>query len=163
MQTGIRYALERGYRRVVTLDADGQHDPSVIHDLLTPMEGPSPPNVVIGSCYSRGSLGRRIAWRFLRTLGGISVMDLTSGYRVYDHQALIAVASPSATLLEYQDVGVLLLLMEHGMAIREIRVPMSPRTVGKSRIFHSWFRVLYYMLSATLLCASKVRKYSRRT
>lgn len=158
MQTGIRYALTRDFRWVVTLDADGQHNPEVIGLLLKMMHRSAPPNVVIGSYFHRGSLGRRVAWRFLRSLGGIPVIDLTSGYRVYDYAAMRVAASKAATLLEYQDVGVLLLFMKHGLSMVEVTTPMQPRSDGKSRIFRSWGRVLYYLVSASLLCASKTRK-----
>ena len=43
-------------------------------------------------------------------------------------------ASVEATLLDYQDVGVLLLLMESGCRITEVDIPMAPRRrncVGK--------------------------------
>ena len=48
-QTGIRFALKRGYRRVITMDADGQHPPSAIPDLLAPIVC-GETNSVIGSC-----------------------------------------------------------------------------------------------------------------
>jgi hypothetical protein len=158
MQTGIRYALKNGYRYAVTLDADGQHDPVAIGELLGVMQQRSnPPNVVVGACQSRGSLGRKLAWGFFQRLGGFSIKDLTSGYRAYDHLAMQVVASRQATLLEYQDVGVLLLLMDHGFNIEEVKVQMAERSTGKSRIFQSWLRVFYYLLYSTMLCTSKRR------
>jgi glycosyltransferase involved in cell wall biosynthesis len=161
MQTGLRYALKNGYRYAVTLDADGQHDPAAIGVLLDAMLNTSePPNVVVGACPSRGSRGRKIAWRFFRRLGGFSVQDLTSGYRAYDQAAMWVVSSRAATLLEYQDVGVLLLLMERGLRIQEVKVQMAARAHGKSRIFQSWLRVFYYLLYSLLLCTSK-RKFPR--
>ena len=34
IQTGLRYALNQGYRAAITLDADGQHEPVSIGALL---------------------------------------------------------------------------------------------------------------------------------
>src|SRR5262245_44818864 len=37
LQTGLSYALQRGAEYIVTFDADGQHDPGQIADLLEPL------------------------------------------------------------------------------------------------------------------------------
>lgn len=161
MQTGIRFALSKGYRFAITLDADGQHDPAAIPDMARALDGAEPVNVVIGACHSRGSTARHIAWTLFKHLGGFHIRDLTSGYRIYDHTAMRLVASEDATLLEYQDVGVLLLLLRHGLTVAEVEVTMAARAEGKSRIFKSWLKVFYYMASSTLLCTSKF-DYRRR-
>lgn len=155
MQTGIRYALDEGYQHTVTLDADGQHDPAAIPSMAAALDPEHPANVVIGACHSRGSLPRHIAWSLFRHLGGLRISDLTSGYRIYDRRSMALVASSDATLLEYQDVGILLLLLRHGMVITEVEVKMTQRTTGKSRVFQSWLKVFYYMVSSTILCTSK--------
>ena len=66
--------------------------------------------------------------------------------------------SPEATLLDYQDVGVLLLLRKYGLRVRELPTPMLPRCAGHSRVFSSWFKVAGYMLQTTLLCLARVRR-----
>ena len=66
-----------------------------------------------------------------------------------------------ATLLEYQDVGVLLLLTQQRLRIAEIETIMVNRISGKSRIFSSWMRVFYYLLYTSLLCASKITPIQR--
>ena len=37
VQTGFKYALERGYDVAVRLDGDGQHDPAELPKLLAPL------------------------------------------------------------------------------------------------------------------------------
>ncbi len=37
LQTGYKYALRGGFRFLVQMDADGQHDPEQIHRLLEPL------------------------------------------------------------------------------------------------------------------------------
>jgi glycosyltransferase involved in cell wall biosynthesis len=152
-QTGIRFALEKGYSQVVTMDADGQHPPSVIPDLLAPIVG-GYADVVIGSCPGRGSQARKMAWRFFRGMTGLEIEDLTSGFRVYSLPVMEILASKKATLLEYQDIGVLILLMHSGMRILEMQVPMQRRLSGSSKIFSSWFKVAEYLLLNLILCTS---------
>ena len=158
MQTGIRYGIGRGYRFVVTLDADGQHDPAAIPAMWEAYSSKCAPNVIVGSCTGRGSRGRKFTWWFFRNLAGLHVKDLTSGYRIYDRTAMQLVAGKEATLLEYQDVGVLILLKRGGMTLCEVDIEMQPRTAGKSRIFHSWLKVVYYLACSFLLLASKIRR-----
>ena len=38
VRTGLRYAVDNGYQRVVVVDADGQHDPATIATLLGALE-----------------------------------------------------------------------------------------------------------------------------
>lgn len=152
-QTGIRFALKKGYRRVVTMDADGQHSSPTIPDLLAPITAGNA-DMVIGSCTERGSPARKLAWRFFRVMTGLEIEDLTSGFRAYDLPAMKALASEKATLLEYQDIGVLLLLIHSGLRIQEINVPMSVRISGSSKIFSSWFKVAEYLLLNLILCSS---------
>lgn len=152
IQTGIRYALQKGYRQVITIDADGQHEPACIPALLRSARHAP---VVIGAHPQRGSLARRIAWRYFRLITGFSIEDLTSGFRCYNHAACEVLADEEATLLDYQDLGVLLLLRHAGLRIVEVKVDMYPRVSGPSRIFASWSRVARYMVESSLLCLAR--------
>lgn len=158
MQTGIRAACQQGYRITVTMDADGQHEPSSICSLLSALkENGGEADVVIGSCVSRGNRRRRWAWRALRWLSGLNLADMTSGFRVYDQKAMAVVADPRCTLIEYQDVGILLRLVQSDLCIREVEVSMQSRVHGQSRIFKSWLTVSYYLIYSFLLSISKRR------
>ena len=159
-QTGLRYALRKGFDICVTMDADGQHRSSNLNDLLTPVfDGEA--NVAIGTCVQRGSILRKLAWRLIKRSSGLSMADITSGYRVYDQLSMQKLSGWRATLLDYQDVGVLLLLMASSMRIVDIEVSMRPRGAGKSRIFNSWMVVCFYMCHTLLLGVSK-RKVFRK-
>lgn len=152
-QTGIRYAYNRNYQAVITLDADGQHLPKEIDTLLeSAKEGV---DVVIGACLSRGTFLRHVAWRMFRSISGIRVRDITSGFRWYNLAAIRVLSAKEATMLEFQDLGVLLLLQSLKLKIVEVNVAMNKRTNGKSRIFSSWFKVALYMLSTFLVCLTK--------
>ena len=158
-QTGIRVALSRGYEAVITMDADGQHEVAEIPHLLARRHDA---DVVIGAHPERASRLRRIAWWWFRRLTGFELRDLTSGFRHYNRQAMEVMASREATLLDYQDLGALLLLSRAGLRIAEVPVAMSPRAAGRSRVFRSWFVVARYMAVTTLLCLARWEVPSHR-
>jgi glycosyltransferase involved in cell wall biosynthesis len=154
-QAGIRYARRNGFASVITLDADGQHLPESLPALFE-AQALGAANVVIGTCTRRLSRAKRIAWRYLRALTGLGLGDFTSGLRLYDRTAVDILAGPAASLLDYQDVGVLMLLAKNGMRIRETPVEMLPRREGHSRVFASWPVVALYMLHTTVLCLAQL-------
>ena len=156
-QTGLRDAANRHLDFVVTMDADGQHDPGDIAALLDPVIA-GHCDVVIGSAVERGSILRKFAWRLMRITSGLDCQDLTSGVRVLNAKAIHLLASPPASCFDYQDVGVLMMLDQAGMRIKEIPVTMTPRANGKSRVFSSWFKVAAYMAQTLVLGTVKRRR-----
>lgn len=154
MQAGIRYARAKGYGSVITMDADGQHEVDDIPKLLRMRDQA---DLIIGAFPERASHARRIAWRWFVQLTGLDLEDLTSGFRYYNKAAMRVLASEEATLLDYQDVGTLLMMRRAGLRIIEVPVEMRQRAVGKSRIFNSWLGVGRYMALTTLLCLSRWR------
>lgn len=155
LQTGLRFALAEGYSSAVTLDADGQHSPGAMSALLEPIRDDRA-DVVIGAFPARASRARRLAWGYFRWLTGLELEDITSGFRAYNLAAIKLLASQEASLLDYQDVGVLLILRRRGLRITEVDVEMRPRTQGVSRIFNSWWTVGKYMLQTSVLCAARI-------
>jgi glycosyltransferase involved in cell wall biosynthesis len=152
MQAGIRYGLSRGYQAVITMDADGQHE---VDELPALMQARGQADVVIGAFPERASRLRQIAWGWFRRLAGFELRDLTSGFRLYNRNAMALLASREATLLDYQDLGALLMVRRAGLDITEVPVSMNLRAVGQSRIFNSWFSVGKYMAATTLLCMAR--------
>ena len=59
LRTGYRLALATGAEMVVTMDADGQHEPGYLPLLVTASRDA---DVVIAACPSRGSRSRHVAW-----------------------------------------------------------------------------------------------------
>jgi len=156
VQTGMREALRLKLNCVVTMDADGQHDPRYINDMIKPILNDSA-DVVIGSCPERGSSLRKLAWFLMRLTSGLKNRDLTSGYRALNLNAVQLLSSPSASQLEFQDVGVLLMMEQAGLRVLEQDVTMPDRANGKSKIFRSWAVVAYYMAQTLLLGVVKRR------
>ena len=153
-QAGLRYALRKGFDYVITMDADGQHQAESLPNLLQPIIEERA-DVVIGACTQRGSPLRKIAWMLMKRVSGLRLEDLTSGFRVYDRRAIRRLAGWQATLLEYQDVGVLATLQASGLRIVDVEVAMLPRRHGISRVFYSWASVIYYMSYTLLLGLTK--------
>ena len=57
VRTGLRYAVDNGYQRVVVVDADGQHDPATIATMLGALDDGA--DMVIGS--GRRSAGSAVS------------------------------------------------------------------------------------------------------
>ena len=155
IQTGLRYALKNDFSVAITMDADGQHDPSFIPALLQPIEQ-GQAEVTIGAAPTRVSNARRFAWRWFRVLTGLKIQDITSGFRAYNRSAMRIMVKSTASLLDYQDVGVLLMLRNGGQRFVEVPVAMQARTNGKSRVFSSWFIVAKYMTHTSLLALAQM-------
>ena len=153
-QTGLRYAIKNDYAYAITMDADGQHLAESLPALLQPIID-KVADVTIGACTKRGSTMRKIAWTLMKRVSGLRLEDLTSGFRVYDRRAIRRLAAWQATLLEYQDVGVLAMLKSSGLRIKDVEVNMVPRRSGVSRVFYSWTSVIYYMSYTLLLSFTK--------
>lgn len=154
-RAGIRYANQRQYEIGVTMDADGQHLPDSIDELIAPILS-NEADVVIGSCTARGSVSRKLSWLFFRKLTRLDVRDLTSGFRAYNAASMSALISADTALLDYQDVGVLLALNKAGFRIMEVPVSMCRRISGHSRVFSTWWDVLRYLVTTFILCLSKM-------
>lgn len=155
IQAGLRYGHRHGFHQVATLDADGQHR---AEDLPALLAGLQHADVTIGTFPERLSLARRVAWRYFRALTGLTIVDVTSGMRGYGEKAVRLLVRSEASLLDYQDIGVLMLLSGQGLAIAEVPVTMKPRQSGHSRVFNSWFQVTRYMIHTTVLCIARIRR-----
>jgi glycosyltransferase involved in cell wall biosynthesis len=152
-QSGFRYAEKLGFNIVITMDADGQHNAQHIKLLVKQYE--SGADVVVGNCTERGSPGRHVAWQFFKRFNRLGVSDITSGFRLYSSTAIKCLTSREATMLEYQCIGVLIMMRNLQLKIVETSVPMNRRETGISRIFNSWLAVGYYLAYSSILSLTK--------
>lgn len=161
MQTGMLYAIQCGFEKVITMDADGQH---LASELILLIENAKvhKSDLVVGSDPSRASAMRSFAWDLFRFFTRLEIKDLTSGFRLYSKKALKILTREEMSLLEYQDMGVLLTLRAHHLVISETPVKISARQHGHSKIFSSWFKVMYYMMTTLTLSLSKNRKLPQK-
>ncbi|RJR20544.1 MAG: glycosyltransferase family 2 protein [Desulfobacteraceae bacterium] len=144
LQAGFRYALAMGHEVAVSFDGDGQHLPEEIPSLLKLVDEGC--DIVIGCSHTRAGLTKRFCWSLLRSLSGLGVRDITSGFRAYNRKAMEHLLSPHCLNLEYQDVGVLFTARAGGLKLAEVPVRMAPRAAQQSRVFPGNLSILRYLL-----------------
>jgi glycosyltransferase involved in cell wall biosynthesis len=92
LQTGFDWALDRGYDAVLTLDADGQHDPTEIPDLLAAFAAGEGDLVIGNRDYNQMAWPRPITTRvgswLLSLAMGVYIGDNQSGYRLISRRLL---------------------------------------------------------------------------
>jgi glycosyltransferase involved in cell wall biosynthesis len=148
LQTGFRYAVERGYAIGVQLDADGQHDPAELQALVDPVrQGRC--DVAIGSRYITRTAYRTPRMRRLGMLlfSGVvwlavrqRIADTTSGYRAYGRRVMDVCARDFPR--DFPDAPLLIALARRGFRFLEVPVQMREREAGRS--FYTLSKSLYY-------------------
>lgn len=142
LQIGFATAARLGARWVVTLDADGQHQPGELPLLMAPLLA-GEAEVVVGSRHLGQSVGhertRAIGLRLfnalLSFLLGRRITDCSSGYRAFDLARL-------RTLRLVQDrhhtAELLIEAARKQLRIREVGIVISPRLSGESKKGTNW-------------------------
>jgi len=155
LQTGFRFAVNRGYEYVITMDADGQHDPESISELFSCLRTTGA-DVVIGSRFSGGSyrMGfiRRVgAWIFAavaRAYTGYRFTDPTSGFQLLNRTAFSCLANEESYPLDYPDVNIILLL--HKKRFKVVEAPVRMNLNVKSDTMHSGMKPFVYVIRMLL-------------
>ena len=154
VQTGYKYAQRNNYDLAVQMDGDGQHPPTELHKLLNHHKA-TQANVVIGSRFIlkegfQSSAIRRSGiayfYRLNQLFTGKQILDITSGFRLFDKRA-IAIAAENYPD-EYPEPESLVAFAKAGLQIEEIPVAMKSRQGGQSSI--RTFSSLYYMIKVSL-------------
>jgi glycosyltransferase involved in cell wall biosynthesis len=156
VQTGFIYAQEHGYRFMVQVDADGQHDPREIGTLCAAMDASGGVDMVCGSRFlhpERAYLapisrrtGIHIFAFLLSRLVGQRVTDPTSGFRLYNRRAIDLFARDYPH--DYPEVEAVLMLHHHRLRMQEVPVRMFARGGGASSITSG--KSIYYMVKVLL-------------
>ncbi|WP_245643601.1 polyprenol monophosphomannose synthase [Sanguibacter suarezii] len=136
------WALERGYDAVVEMDADGSHLPEELPRLLAALDDA---DVVLGSRWVPG--GSVVNWPLHRTLLsrggslyarlalGISVRDVTGGYRAYRSQVLEQVLARDIESQGYCfQIDMARRSLEEGFDVVEVPIQFVERTHGESKM-----------------------------
>ncbi|MGC9317121.1 MAG: glycosyltransferase family 2 protein [Armatimonadota bacterium] len=156
LQVGFMYAEANDYDEVVQLDADGQHEPACIPDLLNALRS-GELDLVIGSRFLDGgdyrpsrarALGMAVMRWLTRVTTGKNITDPTSGFQAVNRTAISLYASdvyPS----DYPDADVLIMIHRAGLRVGEIPVRMYDREAGQS--MHSGLlKPIWYMFKMLL-------------
>lgn len=134
-QTGVKYALAHGYDAVIQFDADGQHVPDHVAQMVDEMDRAGA-DIVIGSRFvdeqkslSARMIGSRLLTVIIRLTTGQTLTDPTSGMRLYNRRMMQEFARRFDFGPEPDSVAY---LMRHGAKVREVQVQMRERQAGES-------------------------------
>jgi len=155
VQTGLRYAVSRGYGTVVLMDADGQHVPSEIPILLAALEKGA--DIVIGSRLLGGPSGyripllRRMGITFFsalaKVLGGTRIHDVTSGFQAMRLEVARFLAEEYP--VDFPDAEVIISLGLRKFRIAEVPAHFRMRVHGSS-MYSNPAKALYYPFKSLL-------------
>lgn len=154
VQTGFRFAHERGYELAVRLDGDGQHDPAELRAVVAPVAA-GEADIAIGSRFIgeggyRSSAARRVGIRVLArvvsSIAGSRLTDTTSGFQALSRRAIALYAAELPH--DYPEVEGLVMALRHGLRVTEVPVRMRERTHGSSSI--GALASVYYMAKVLL-------------
>jgi glycosyltransferase involved in cell wall biosynthesis len=155
VQSGFVYALDNGYDYMVQVDADGQHLPAEIPQLIRAMEEDPALDMVVGSRFltkhgypapiSRRT-GIHIFAFLLSRIMGRRVSDPTSGFRLYNRRGIALFARDYPH--DYPEVEAVLMVHFHRLKMSEVPVRMLKRDGGASSIKSG--KSIYYMIKVLL-------------
>jgi len=139
---GFRHALDADAAAVVQMDADFSHDPADVPRLV---EAASGAGVAIGSRYVPG--GRILDWGsrrkaisrwgsiYARTVLGLGVQDMTSGFKCWRRQALEQIDLESVRSEGYAfQVEMTYRAVRAGLEVVEVPITFRDRRVGESKM-----------------------------
>ena len=126
LATGFAYARQRGALGVITLDADGQHDPAELPALIAAWQR-APDSLVLGVrsfdptlMPRRSRIGNQISTFFISRYTGRLHKDTQTGFRIYP-QRLLAIPLRSRRF----DTEAELLLWASKLHVPLVEVPIS--------------------------------------
>jgi dolichol-phosphate mannosyltransferase len=140
--------LAEGYERFLSMDADLSHDAKYLPDFVRELDGGA--DVVVGSRNIPGGavegwgVGRHILSKggslYARTVLGLDVHDLTTGYKAFSRRALEAI-----DLGDIRSTGYAFMIemtfraVSKGMTVAEVPIVFVDRVVGKSKMSRKIF------------------------
>jgi dolichol-phosphate mannosyltransferase len=141
-RAGFGWALDRGYRTVVQIDADLSHP---THRLPALVGALSEVDVAVGSRYVPGGAVRRWSWhrRMVSRLGNLyvalvlalGVRDATSGFKAFRREALLAIAVTRSRSEGYCfQVENTWRARRAGLRVVEVPITFTDRTAGVSKM-----------------------------
>jgi dolichol-phosphate mannosyltransferase len=132
-----------GWKRIVQMDADFSHDPKDVPRLLAALDGGA--DLAIGSRYTQGGgtenwgLGRRLISRgggiYAQTVLGVSVRDLTAGFKAWNASTLRGIDLDSVSARGYGfQIEMTFRTLRNGFRVVEVPIKFIDRRVGQSKM-----------------------------
>lgn len=140
---GFKYALDRGYDVVFEMDTDLSHDPKYLPDFLREIENGA--GLVIGSRNIPGGgvdgwgVGRHVISKggslYSRSILGLKVRDLTSGYKAFTNDALRAIDLDAVKSEGYSfQIELTYRVTRRGYRVAEVPIVFVDRRAGQSKM-----------------------------
>jgi dolichol-phosphate mannosyltransferase len=151
---GFRWALERGYDRVLEMDADFSHDPKYLPALLAAGDGS---DLALGSRYKSGvnvinwpisrlllSLG---ANQYARIITGLPLSDSTGGFKCFRREVLEAIDLDDVRSNGYAfQIEMSYRAWRLGFRLAEIPIVFTDRVEGQSKMSKRIVREAIWMV-----------------
>lgn len=154
VQTGYLYAHRNNYDIAIQVDADGQHDPKYIEQMVNIIETEQA-DMIIGSRFIEKTSYKQTFFRMLgininsiiiKILTGKKIYDTTSGYRAINKSIIGSFCEEYP--YDYPEPCTNMSMILKGKNIMEIPVEMQQRETGVSSI--SPLKSIKYMLKVIL-------------
>lgn len=140
---GFRFALDHGYDVAFEMDADLSHDPGYIPAFLDAIAQGA--DLVLGSRGVPGGgvegwgLGRHLLSKggslYARTILGVGVRDLTTGFKAYTRRALAAIEPDTARSNGYSfQIETTYRALRRGLHVVEVPIVFVDRRAGRSKM-----------------------------
>ena len=146
-RAGFAWGLERVYKVLCEMDADGSHAPEQLHLLLGSIDDGA--DLVIGSRYVPGGstvnwpASRKILSRggniYISALLGAGIRDITAGYRAFRREVLETLdldAIGKEAYLFQTEIG--WKTVRAGFDVREVPITFTERVHGESKLSGSF-------------------------
>jgi dolichol-phosphate mannosyltransferase len=139
----FKKGLDEGYERFFEMDADLSHDVKYLPDFIAALDDGA--DVVIGSRNIPGGgvegwgLGRHVISKggslYSRTILGLDVKDLTSGYKAFSRRAVEAIDIDTVHSNGYSfQIEMTYRALRKGMRVKEVPIVFVDRTAGRSKM-----------------------------
>lgn len=175
MRAGFKFALHHHYDAVIQVDADGQHNPSEIMDIVGRLSRPGAQgddlsghaDVVVGARFAdKGTYRVRGPRRWAMTLlskvlsrmAKIRLTDTTSGFRAANRRAISLYARHYPAEFLGDTIESLVIAMRAGLTVTQVPVHMRPRAGGKPSKSPIGAAV-YLFRAALILLLARIRRW----
>jgi dolichol-phosphate mannosyltransferase len=139
---GFDWALRKGYPLILEMDADFSHDPKYLPAMLA---ASGEADLVLGSRNVLGGgtvnwgVGRKVISRggslYARTILGLSIRDLTGGFKCFHREVLEAIDLPSVECSGYAfQIELTYRAVRKGFRVKELPIVFVDRRVGQSKM-----------------------------
>jgi glycosyltransferase involved in cell wall biosynthesis len=167
--TGLTAAYRAGADLVITMDADGQHDPASIGALMKPVTS-GEVDLALGSRYLpdsvsyrvpalRRAVSRCLSWA-LTLIAGQRLTDTTTGFQCMNRKVLQRFVTLKDFPEKTPDADLILYAVMSGCRVREVPVAMHEDQGGES--MHGLFKSMFYVPKLFTAILSVLLEYAHQ-